>query len=148
MNGLPPPHIIEALGPFDLDPCAPKVRPWPMAKKHYTVDDNGLYQPWEGRVWCNPPYGPHTKKWVAKCIEHQNVILLIFARVGTHMFHDWLFRRSTGMFFFRGRLAFHKADGQRANNSGADSVLVAFDPPNADRLQHCNLNGTFIPLNR
>jgi len=28
---LTPPDIIKALGPFDLDPCAPIVRPWPTA---------------------------------------------------------------------------------------------------------------------
>lgn len=24
---LTPPHILDALGPFDLDPCAPDPRP-------------------------------------------------------------------------------------------------------------------------
>ena len=52
---LTPPDIIRALGPFDLDPCSPGVRPWDMATKHYTVADDGLYRPWVGRVWLNPP---------------------------------------------------------------------------------------------
>lgn len=52
---LTPPHILEALGRFDLDPCAPINRPWPTADKHYTVNDKGLTQRWEGRVFCNPP---------------------------------------------------------------------------------------------
>ena len=34
-----PPHIVGALGRFDLDPCEPKKRPWPTAAKHYTIDD-------------------------------------------------------------------------------------------------------------
>lgn len=59
---LTPPEIIRALGEFDLDPCAPIVRPWDMAKAHYTELDNGLIRPWHGRVWLNPPlwyqYGP------------------------------------------------------------------------------------------
>lgn len=49
---LTPPEIIKALGPFDLDPCAPVNRPWETAAKHYTVLDNGLTKPWHGRVWC------------------------------------------------------------------------------------------------
>ena len=59
---LTPPYIIEALGEFDLDPCSPINRPWDTAKKHYNVFDDGLAHQWEGRVWCNPPYGKHTKK--------------------------------------------------------------------------------------
>ena len=39
---LTPPEILRALGPFDLDPCAPADRPWPTAALHYTVRDNGL----------------------------------------------------------------------------------------------------------
>lgn len=52
---LTPPEILRALGEFDLDPCAPVVRPWETAARHYTVQDDGLALPWEGRVWCNPP---------------------------------------------------------------------------------------------
>ena len=57
---LTPPEIIDALGgpaSFDLDPCAPVTRPWPTAKEHFTIIDNGLTKPWRGRIWFNPPYG-------------------------------------------------------------------------------------------
>ena len=54
---LTPPHILSALGKFDLDPCASVARPWGTAAVHYTREDNGLTKPWLGRVWCNPPYG-------------------------------------------------------------------------------------------
>lgn len=47
---LTPPEILRALGPFDLDPAAPIVRPWDMAARHYTKIDDGMSQPWEGRV--------------------------------------------------------------------------------------------------
>lgn len=45
---LTPPHIMTALGKFDLDPCAPINRPWATADKHYTVEDDGLSQVWGG----------------------------------------------------------------------------------------------------
>jgi hypothetical protein len=85
---LTPPYILKALGEFDLDPCAPieSERPWEMAKKHYTEIDNGLMQNWEGRVWCNPPYGDETKYWLNKCALHGNAIALTFARTETGMF--------------------------------------------------------------
>lgn len=41
---LTPPYILEALGGFDLDPCAPEFRPWDMAKVHYCKEQDGLSQ--------------------------------------------------------------------------------------------------------
>lgn len=45
---LTPPDILKALGPFDLDPCAPINPPWPMAANHFTILDNGLAREWGG----------------------------------------------------------------------------------------------------
>ena len=64
-----PPGIIQAFGPFDLDPCAPVKRPWATADNHYTIEDDGLLRPWQGLVWCNPPYGPKTGDWLARCAQ-------------------------------------------------------------------------------
>ena len=47
---LTPPEILRPLGAFDLDPCAPIMRPWDTAAKHLNVNDDGLSQPWHGRV--------------------------------------------------------------------------------------------------
>jgi hypothetical protein len=58
---LTPRFVIDALGPFDLDPCPPKERPWDTARRHFTEADDGLSRPWKGRVWLNPPYGPQTR---------------------------------------------------------------------------------------
>jgi len=41
-----PREIIEALGEFDLDPCAPMHPLWPTAKIMYNKQDNGLIQNW------------------------------------------------------------------------------------------------------
>ena len=85
---LTPPWILQKLGKFDLDPCAPKLRPWDTARHHYTIYDNGLLKQWEGRVWCNPPYGNQTEKWLSKCAGWGNAIVLIFARTETKMFFN------------------------------------------------------------
>lgn len=144
---LTPPHVIQALGFFDLDPCSPIERPWPTAEKHYTILDNGLVQPWNGRVWCNPPYGLEAAKWLERCAQHGNAIALIFARTETRMFFDHVWPKAQGILFLEGRLYFHHVCGTRAAaNSGAPSVLVAYGERNADVLKNCKLPGWFVSL--
>lgn len=57
-----PPEVVEAaralLGHFDLDPAScPEFNERIRATKIYTREDNGLLQPWHGRVFLNPPGG-------------------------------------------------------------------------------------------
>ena len=70
-----PKEILDALGKFDLDPCAP-IRPlWPTAEVMYDQNIDGLSQIWEGRVWLNPPYSrPLIELFVRKLAEHGNVL--------------------------------------------------------------------------
>jgi hypothetical protein len=144
---LTPRHVLAALGPFDLDPCAPQVRPWDTAARHYTVMDNGLVQPWEGRVWCNPPYGLEAAQWLARCAAHGNAVALIFARTETRMFFDHVWPKAQGVLFLEGRLYFHHVCGRRASaNAGAPSVLVAYGSANAECLKSCTLAGRYLAL--
>lgn len=146
---LTPPRILDLLGPFDLDPCAPIHRPWPMAVHHYTIEDNGLARPWFGRVWCNPPYGRETDRWLARCVAHGNAIALIFARTETEMFFERVWSAADALLFIRGRLHFHHVTGERAAaNSGAPSVLVAYGQNNAEALRVSGIEGQFVPLRR
>ena len=106
---LTPPEIIRALGDFDLDPCSPTPdkRPWSTAREHFDIRDSGLLKPWHGRVWCNPPYGPKTGEWLARCAEHGNCVCLIFARTETRAFFDSIWPKATAVLFLRGRLSFY-----------------------------------------
>lgn len=144
---LTPPEIIRALGPFTLDPCAPVVRPWPMAEKQYTKLDNGLLKPWTGRVWCNPPYGLEAGRWLNRCAEHGNAIALIFARTETEMFFNNVWRKADAVFFFEGRLFFHRVDGTRAKaNAGAPSCLVAYGQDNVKAIERSGLRGHLVRI--
>lgn len=144
---LTPPEIMAALGGFDLDPCAPINRPWDTAERHYTVLDDGLKQEWQGRVWCNPPYGLEAAKWLNRCAAHGNAIALVFARTETRMFFDHVWGKADAVLFVEGRLYFHHACGTRARaNSGAPSVLVAYGKNNAATLEGCPIPGKFIAL--
>jgi len=111
-----------------------------MAARHYT--ESGLALPWTGRVWLNPPYGPRVFEWVKRLAEHGNGIALIPARTETRGFHDWVWGRAAGVFFFRGRLAFYNADGTVANGSfGAPCCLVAYGENNRNAIADSGLHG-------
>jgi len=145
---LTPPEIIQAVGPFDLDPCSPINRPWNTANKHYTIEDDGLAQDWGSDfVWMNPPYGPHTKVWMKKLSEHNNGIALIFARTDTEYFQKYVFNKADCIFFLAKRLYFHYIDGSKSkNNSGAPSVLIGYGEKSCNRLSNCPLEGKFVTL--
>ena len=148
---LTPPAITEALGgadSFDLDPCSPIVRPWSTARRHLTVEDNGLMQSWRGRVWLNPPYSSSViGTWMGRMADHGRGVALIFARTETDVFFRSVWERASALLFMRGRINFHYVDGSRAKaNSGAPSVLCAYGRHDADVLALCGIEGQFVPL--
>lgn len=144
---LTPPFILDALGPFDLDPCACTDRPWDTAKCHFTKEDEGLYREWSGLVWMNPPYGLQAAKWLQKLAYHDNGIALLFARTETKMFSDFVWPFAKGIFFFDGRLFFHQPDGTRASaNAGAPSCLIAYGREAEARIITSGLKGVYLPI--
>lgn len=147
---LTPPHILEALGRFHLDPCAaPEPRPWETAAFHIAPPQNGLFEPWEGAVWLNPPYGTQTGRWLAKLADHGRGVALIFARTETEMFFEQVWERANALLFLRGRLTFCRPDGTPGeHNSGAPSVLVAYGEVAVERLRQSNLDGHIADLDR
>lgn len=144
---LTPPELVQSLGHFDLDPCSPINRPWPTAETHYTIEDDGLKKDWFGRVWCNPPYGTQAKKWLSKLSDHKNGTALVFARLETSMFFDHVWDHIDSYFVIKGRLYFHHVDGSRASsNSGAPSVLLAYDELNSEMIAQSGLEGIHLPV--
>lgn len=112
---------------FDLDVCAPQGGvPWIPAKNHYALPQDGLALPWNGTVWCNPPYGKETSNWIQKLKNHGDGICLVFARTDTAWFHEHL-SKADCLLFLRGRIQF--VDGlNKTSGSGSTcgSVLGAF----------------------
>lgn len=144
---LTPPEIVSSLGSFDLDPCSPVNRPWDTAKKHYTIEDDGLSKEWHGRVWMNPPYGRETDVWMKRISDHGNGIALIFARTETKMFFEHVWAKADSLLFLKGRLHFHHVTGERARaNGGAPSVLVAYGKQNVTALQNSGIQGQIVHL--
>jgi len=144
---LTPPEILKALGPFDLDPCCPPVMPWKTAARCFTERDDGLAQPWAGRVWLNPPYSREAVRWLRRMAQHGNGVALVFARTETEWFWETVWRAATALHFFEGRIHFHHPDGRRARaNAGAPSVLAAYGDDNAAALKSCRLPGRYVEL--
>jgi hypothetical protein len=73
-----PKWVFDALGlTFDLDVAAPPGgAPFVPADTYYTVEDDGLLQPWHGRVWMNPPFSK-TEPWGDKFIAHRHGVALV-----------------------------------------------------------------------
>lgn len=142
---LTPPKIIKSLGEFDLDPCTPINRPWDTARKHFTIQDNGLAHTWNGRVWMNPPFGKNIFEWVSRLAQHGNGIALIPARTETNGFHTHVWSKAHGVFFFKGRQAFYNVDGTVANGSfGAPCCLVCYGLDNVISVKNSGIQGVMV----
>lgn len=143
---LTPPEILSALGTFDMDPCASQFQPWRTATTQFTIEDDGLARDWVGRVWCNPPYGPHAEKFLKRMADHDNGILLIFARTETKAFQQHCWARAAGMLFMAGRIKFRMPGGGSAGPAGAPSVLIAYGADNLAALRDSKIPGYVVAL--
>jgi phage N-6-adenine-methyltransferase len=140
---LTPPYILKALGPFDLDPCASMRQTWPTANRMLTQVDNGLRAEWEGRVWCNPPYGD-LGPWVRRMASHGNGIALTYARTETDAFEQWVWPFADALLFFFGRIAFFRPGTYTAKQGPGPSVLIAYGEENAKALYNSGLSGAVV----
>lgn len=141
---LTPKWILDALGPFDLDPCAPEVQPWPTAGKKYTEADDGLTREWRGKVWLNPPFNRYERpKWMRRMAEHGNGIMLIPAACETNPFKQYVWPFASAVLFLNRRPHFCLPDGTEAEaNSGCTICLVAYGRDNSDSLMKSGLGVT------
>jgi len=121
-----PQDLFDALsfsyGGFTLDPCATKENA--KCAQFFTREQDGLSQPWTGKVFVNPPYGRDIGRWVKKAWEESLkgalVVLLLPARVDTRWWHDYV--RKGHVYFLRGRLKF----GGARNSAPFPSAIVTF----------------------
>jgi phage N-6-adenine-methyltransferase len=122
-----PPDLFDWLDrqfSFTLDACASADNA--KCCHYFTRKENGLAQPWTGRVWCNPPYGRVIGQWVQKAWESTQsgaaelVVCLVPARVDTSWWHEYCDRGEVR--FLRGRLRF----GGAGSSAPFPSALVVF----------------------
>jgi len=124
-------------GDIPLDPATEASNPT-KAKKFFTLNDNGLQQPWDDGVFVNPPYGKGIKDWCAKIHEEakrkpKRPILALLpcgsGRPGTRYWQDHIFTRQhlDIICYVRGRLKFLRADGTVAGNNTYPSHILGFN---------------------
>ena len=110
---------------FNLDPCSTDKNY--KCEKHFTIDNDGLKQDWQGHtVFVNPPYGRVIKDWVKKCHDESlkpntTVVMLIPARTDTIYFHKYIYNIAD-IRFLKGRLKF----GECKNSAPFPSMVVIF----------------------
>ena len=112
--------LWEEFGGFDLDPCGQREHhytAWKVTSQGGGFYDgsvpglDGLTQPWYGKVFCNPPYGPTVKLWVAKaasevaCGNAELVVALLKATTDVQWWHEYVEGIVTPR-FIKGRLKF------------------------------------------
>jgi site-specific DNA-methyltransferase (adenine-specific) len=92
-------------------------------ERHYTIEDDGLKQPWDGVIWCNPPYGLRVIDWVKKAIECKNkVVMLLPVRTSTKCFHEYIIPNAK-IYFVRRKITF----GGWKSQAPFDSMLCEFN---------------------
>jgi hypothetical protein len=144
-NHITPKWIIDALGPFDFDPCAADPRPWDCARRNITEREDGLSQQWYGRIWLNPPFDRYVVgRWIERLAEHGRGTSLLHARCEAGWFEP-IWKSASAILFKADRVHFYRPDGTRHKaNSGAPPVLAVFGTEDLERLRTSGITGNLV----
>jgi transcriptional regulator with XRE-family HTH domain len=144
--------LTEAVGAFDLDPCAATLdrrRARIKAKILLTEADDGLSVPWIGKVFVNPPYGRGISNWIRKCFEEGQrgclVIGLIPARPDSNHWHDYVAGHAD-VFMLRGRLKF--GDGENSAPFPSAIIVWGANPDLINRISLALPDAWHVPRQR
>jgi len=96
------------------------------AKKVYTIEDDGLHQPWQGLTFCNPPFGGRNGHvpWLVKFLDHANGIAIVRAYTSSGWFHEHVVPRAELLLFPKGKTQFVRPDGTVGKATGHGVVFI------------------------
>lgn len=122
--------VEESFGLIDFDPCwhpASAVRP--VAHLDFRKGQDGLRDPWQGRVaLVNPPWSA-AKKFLERSYDQwkkgnvKTVICLIPSNTDTAFFHTVL-KAEADVYFVMGRMRFFKEDGSPYTSAQAVMIVI------------------------
>jgi len=141
-----PPEIFKALGlVFDLDPCSPGPGHWVPAHKIYTVEDDGLIQPWHGLVFVNPPFGGRNGHvpWLVKFLDHANGVAIVRAYTSSGWWHEHVVPRAELLLFPRGKTQFLRPNGSIGTAPGHGVALLGMGSPACTALLKSGLGACY-----
>ena len=133
-----PSAFVQALGAFDLDPCA-----GPMAHAAENWTEGGLEKEWRGRVWLNPPFS-NIQPWIKKLQAHGNGIVLIQARVKTRWVLN-LIADAGAILLPTGRVYFTRPN-RPPSELPSGILLAAFGAENVEALKESGLGMVLRPI--
>lgn len=124
----------RVLGGIDLDPAScEEANKTVRASRYYSIADDGLAQPWKGRIWLNPPYGGMVHKFARKLIaEHEagnveTAILLVNAHcTDSKWFHPYW---DHTLCFSYSRLDFDVSGREKVRNRSAHGSAFIYLGP-------------------
>jgi ParB family chromosome partitioning protein len=151
----PPEHIAavrEVLGTIDLDPASTETANRTVkAARYYSTDDDGLSQPWSGRVFLNPPYAqPYIAQFVGKLVDEvdaghvDEAILLTHNYTDTAWFHN-AEEHCNAICFTRGRIGFLSPTGERAAPTQGQAFFYYGDDVARFALRFSSLGFLVVP---
>lgn len=135
-----PEQYIEAaralLGEIDVDPASSELAQKTVkAGRFFTIDDNGLEQEWNGRVWLNPPYAqPAIHQFMQKAVDEFQSGRMVEGIALTHNYTDtrWFqvaAKVAEAICFTRGRIGFLSPDGKKAAPTQGQAFFYFGDRP-------------------
>ena len=132
---------IQVMGGIDLDPATSRTANDNVgAATFYTVEDNGLEKPWQGRLWMNPPYAqPLIQQFCTRMAvqyEAGNVTaacVLVNNATETVWFQT-VAAKCAGVCFPRGRIKFWHPDKEK-ESAPLQGQAVIYLGPNPDAFR-------------
>jgi ParB family chromosome partitioning protein len=122
--------VRDVLGEIDLDPAScSKAQKTVKAKQFFTKKDDGLSQPWQGRVFLNPPYKtPCPEKFCDKLLQEfkdksvSEAILLTNDQTDTNWWQTTVVA-AAAVCFHRGRIRFLDASGEETAPTNGQTFM-------------------------